>query len=198
VQLTINETPAVPLSALDKRESTLGKAKAEIVGVVLSADEATARAMRRVGFAHACAVAFIWLLAFGGWAMATPEECAFFQYFAPGAAAVTLAVFFVLYRVRRKRWLKTLPERVLASPPPGSPIRLDETGLTLGDRFTCWDEIGVDRVDISSIGEIYGSSQYSVDRVLVHGPDFTFCLDRVMLLNGQEIVNDIYRRKRQS
>jgi hypothetical protein len=152
--------------------------------------------MRRVGFAHACAVAFIWLLAFGGWALATPEECAFFRYFAPGAGAVTLLVFFALYRIRRKRWLKALPERVLASPPPGTLIRLDETGLTIGDCFARWGEIDVDRVDISSIGQIYGSSHYSLDRVLVRGPAFAFCLDRDLLLNGEKIVNDIYRRKR--
>jgi hypothetical protein len=110
--------------------------------------------------------------------------------------ALALPVLFVVaYRVRRGRLYDSLPPRAARSLPPGTRIRVDASGLTIGDRFAAWNDVSVDRVDFEVIRGRYGARTYFVHQVDVRTSDFACTLDGLLLEQGQAIVAETYRAK---
>lgn len=140
-----------------------------------------------------CGAGFIWLLLLGAGSLVPSGDRAFFGVFGLCLGAVFPLVMFWVYRLKQERWRAQAPQRLAASPPPGTQIRLDSVGLAIGDSFVAWRDLTVDRVDLASIPGRYGAA-FFLRRVLVRGPGLAFALDIGLIRNGQPIVDEVYRR----
>jgi hypothetical protein len=195
MQVTIKGRPATDLPANWDKDILLGSERSEVSGAVLDTDAAAAKFLFRYRIVCTCGVGFVWLVLYVMAAMATPGDRAFFVPFGWVMAMLMPLVFMAIYFVRRNRLYDSLPARAQASPPPGTRVRVDAAGLTIGDRFAAWNDVTVDRVDFDVIKGRYGSRTYLVHQVAVRAKDFSCVLDGLLMDQGHAIVAETYRHK---
>ena len=189
-----------PVDALEPdAESALavGGEQAEVEGRVRSAEEATARLSRNLLIVAACATGFVWLVLLAPWIVMTPMQsrslAPFFLGFIGLAIIFPLAMIW-MYKNKRARWLAREPERIAAAPAPGTRIRADRRGLTVGDAFAPWGDLTAYAVEMTSMRGRYGRASYFLRRVLVRGPDIDCAIDTSLIENGPALINEVYRR----
>ena len=156
---------------------------------------AAAKFLFRYRIVCLCFVIFVWLVLYAITAMAQPGDRAFLVPFGLVLAVLTPVMFMVIYLVRRSRLYDSLPERAQAAPPPGTMIRVDASGLTIGSRFAAWNDVSLDRADFELIKGRYGSRTYLVHQVAVRAKDFSYVLDGLLIEQGHAIVAETYRHK---
>jgi len=181
MQVTIKGRPATNLPANWDDDIRLGSERSEVLGEVLDADAAAAKFLFRYRIVCTCAVVVIWLVLYAMAAMATPGERAFLVPFGWAVAALMPLVFVAIYLVRRNRLYDSLPERAHAAPPPGTKIRVDTSGLTVGGRFAAWNDLTLDRVDFELIKSRYGSRTNLVHQIAVRTKDLSYTLDGLLM-----------------
>ena len=126
-----------------------------------------------------------------------PSERATLTTVALIIAVVAPALMVLAYYARRKGFYESLPERTRRSPPTGTQVRVDTSGLTIGERFTAWRDITVDRVDFEYVSGRGGrrSRTYFVRQIDLRAKDFAGTIDGTLIDEGAAIVAEIYRRK---
>jgi len=195
MQVTIKGRPATNLPADWDDDIRLGSERPEVSGAVLDGDAAAAKFLLRYRIVCTCAVVLIWLVLYAMAAMATPGDRAFLVPFGWVMAVLMPLVFLAIYLVRRSRLYDSLPARAQAAPPPGTKIRVDAAGLTIGGRLAAWNDLTLDRVDFELIKSRYGSRTYLVHQVAVRTKDLSYTLDGLLLEQGHAIVAEIWRHK---
>jgi hypothetical protein len=196
MQVTINGRPATDLPADWEKDIELGGERPEVSGVVLDLDAAAARFLFRFRIVCLVFVVLVWLGLYCMAALAQPGNQAFLATFAWIMAVATPLAFVGIYVLRRNRLYNSLPARVQESPPPGTKIRVDRSGLAIGDRFAAWDDVALDRVNFELIREgRSGRRTYLVHQLAVRTKEFACVLDGLLMQHGAAIVIEIYRRK---
>ena len=193
MQVTINGEPPADLPENWQKDIVLGWERPEISSSVIDTDAAMDKFLVRYRIICAGFVIFTWLVCYGLVAAAQRGE-PFLRTFGIILAVVMPFVFMGAYFLRKKGLLQSLPERARASPPPGTAIRVDPSGLTVGDHFAAWNDVIVDKVDFEVMSRRYGRD-YLVHQVSVRTKDFSCVLDGLLIDEGAAILNEIYRNK---
>jgi hypothetical protein len=111
-----------------------------------------------------------------------------------GLAIIFPLVMIWVYKNKQARWLAREPERIAAAPAPGTRIRADRRGLTVGDAFAAWSDLRAYAVEMTSMRDDYGRASYFLRRVLVRGPDIDCAIDVSLIGNGPALISEVYRR----
>jgi hypothetical protein len=193
MKVLVNGRETLPLAAKRERTISLGAKPAEVAGEVISQAQASAAITRASRFFFYFMSGFCILLIVGVAVMADPPDR---LYIFPFALAVLVFVLWLLrwsYRRTQRRWLAQAPARAADLPPPGTAVRLDAAGLTMGDRAIAWPSLSVARLELL---EVSGGDDTTVlvDRLLLDTPDAPVALDRTLMKNGAAIVAYAYRR----
>jgi hypothetical protein len=195
MQVTIGGMAATDLPANWEKDVVLGRERPEISGSVIDTDAAADKFLVHYRIVCLCFVAFVWLVLYALAASAPSGDRQFIGRFALVMAVVMPIVFVMIYFIRRKRLYDSLPERARASPPPGTVVRVDPSGLSVGDRVAAWNDVDVDNIDFELLQGRYGSRTYLVHQVAVRTRDFSCVLDGLLIDQGPAILNEIYRHK---
>jgi hypothetical protein len=193
--VTINGAPATDLPADWEKDIWLEADRRAVTGSAIDPSAGAERFLSRYRIVGLCFVGFIWLVLL---AMVTFARSIDREVLVPVGAVVAVAIpaaFVIAYRVRRGRLYDSLRPRAERSPPPGTQIRVDASGLTIGDCFAAWSDVALDRVDFEMIKGRYGSRTYFVHQVDVRATDFAYTLDGLLLEEGQAIVAETFRHK---
>ncbi len=197
MKVLINGTEKEKLSAWQERLVAVGRKQEDIIGSVITAEEATAALMRWTRVFLTCVVVLAGILFVGIMVVAMyglqPSERVPTILFALVMMGVNAGLIRWGYHRTERRWHARLPERVAGLPPPGTPVRLDAAGLVIGDRSVAWSELGVGRVELQALSSPDGTT-YLVERLVLRSPGSDIALDRNLMQNGALIVENAYRR----
>jgi hypothetical protein len=195
MRVTINSRPASGLSEDQEKDVRLAPGWAVVQGAVLDSAAAASKVFFRLRIICICFVVLVWLVLFAMVAVPPSGDRDFLRKFALPMAVLTPLLLWLVYFMKRERLYASLPERSRASPPTGTAIRIDGTGLAIGDCSAAWKDVAVDGVDYSRVTGRYGSRAYFVGRLHVRLNDIPFVLDKTLLDEGVAIVDGIYRHK---
>ena len=192
--ITVDDKPVDALEPDDESALALARQQAEVVGQVLSAEEATARLLRNLHIVAVCATTIVWLVLLVLWIAMTPRQSrSLGPFFLVMAVAFPYAMLWV-YKNKQARWLAREPKRIAALPAPGTRIRADRRGLTVGDAFAPWGDLTAYAVEMTSMRGRYGRASYFLRRVLVRGPHIDCAIDISLIGNGPALISEVYRR----
>jgi hypothetical protein len=193
--VTINGAPATDLPADWEKDIHLPADARAVTGVVLDPAAGAERFLARYRIIGACFVGLVWLVLLVLASFAKPIDR---EVVLPVSVVIAVAMpvlIAVAYVVRLGRLYDSLPSRAERSPPPGAKIKVDDTGLAIGDRFAAWSDLSLDRVDFEVITGRHGDRTYFVHQVDVRSKDLTYTLDGLLLEEGQAIVAETFRHK---
>jgi hypothetical protein len=197
MKVLVNGKETDGLSARQERQVSVGKALEDIAGSVVTAEEATETVMRWTRILFTFLAVFAGLLMIGMMAAAfyglTPSERGPTLAF---AAVILVAMAGLIrwgYRRTERRWLARLPERVAALPAPGTAVRLDVAGVTIGHHSFAWPQLSVSQIEFVMLSGADDTS-YVVERLMLRGGGRDVTLDRNLMQNGPLIVENAYRR----
>jgi hypothetical protein len=192
MKVLINGTAVEGLTARQERSVSVGKARADVAGTVVSAEAATAALMRWARILFTCVGAFAGILIIGIVALADAQDRWLIYPFAVVMLIVVLGIIRWGYRRTERRWQSKLPARTAALPPPGTVVRLNATGLTIGDRSVAWSDLRVSELELLLISGA-DDSALIVDRMLLATAGADITLDRNLMQNGAAILDNVYR-----
>jgi hypothetical protein len=192
--ITVDDRPVDRLEPDAESTLSLEREQAEIEGRALSAEEARARLSCNLLVVVGCATGIVWLVLLVLWIAMTPGQSRSLGPFFLGLAIVFSLAMIWVYKIKRARWLAREPERIDALPAPGTRIRADPRGLTVGDTFAPWGDLQAYTVEMSSMRGRYGRASYFLRRVLVRGPDIDCAIDISLIGNGPALISEVYRR----
>jgi hypothetical protein len=192
--ITVDDRPVDALEPDDESALELEREQTEVEGRVCSAEEATARLSRNLLIVAACATGIVWLILLVLWVAMTPMQSRSLAPFFLGLAIVFPLAMIWVYRNKRARWLAHEPERIASLPAPGTRIRVDQRGLTVGDTFAPWADLTAYAVEMTSMRGRYGRAAYFLRRVLVRGSDIDCAIDISLIGNGPALISEVYRR----
>ena len=192
--ITVDDSPVDALDPDDESALALERERAEVEGRVLGGEEATARLSRNLLVVAAAATAIVWLLLLVLWIAMTRVQSQSLRPFLLAMAAVFPIGMSWFYQNKRARWLAREPNRIAALPAPGTRIRADRSGMTVGDAFAAWSDLRAYAVEMTSIRGRYGRASYFLRRVLVSGPDIDCAIDVGLIENGPALISEVYRR----
>ena len=192
--ITVDDRPVDALEPDAESALALEREQAEVEGRVLSAEEATARLSRNLLIVAACVTGIVWLVLLILWIAMTPAPSQSLGPFFLGLAIIFPLVMIWVYKNKQARWLAREPDRIAALPAPGTRIRTDRRGLTVGDAFAAWSDLRAYAVEMTSMRGRYGRATYFLRRVLVRGPDIDCAIDISLIGNGAALISEVYRR----
>jgi hypothetical protein len=195
MRVTINNRPAAGLSDDQEKDVRLAPVWAVVQGSILDSAAAASRVLFRWRAICICFVVLVWLVLVALAILPQSGDRDVLREFALVMAGLTPLGLWLVYFVKRGRLYASLPERSRASPPTGTPIRIDGAGLTIGNRSAAWNEVVVDRVDYSLVTGRHAYRAYYVSRLHLRLNDVPFVLDKSLLDEGVAIVDGIYRHK---
>jgi hypothetical protein len=195
MRITINGRTADGLSDAQERDVRLASAWAAVQGSVLDSGAAAAKVL--TGWRNLCIgfVVVVWLVLYAMVATATPGDRVALGNFGLVLAVLTPLAMGVVYYIKRERLYASLPARSHASPPTGTTIGIDGSGVTIGSRSAVWKDVAVDGVDFDLVSAPRGYRVYFIKRLHLRLGDVPFVLDRSLLADGAALVDGIYRRK---
>ena len=126
-----------------------------------------------------------------------PREGVFIALGALIAGGALLLFMVLLLRHRVRNWNRKLARRVDGLAPPGTTIRLDASGLSIGAEVFAWPSLAIEAVEFTS-GSL-PSGDTSTDIMLIERLSLTagpkaIALDRAMMQNGILLVDNCWRR----
>jgi hypothetical protein len=192
--ITVDDKPVGALEADAESALALEREQSEVEGRVRSAEEAAARLSRNLLVVAACATGIVWLVLLVLWIAMTPMQSQSLAPFFLGLAIVVPLVMIWVHKNKRARWLAQEPERIAGLPAPGTRIRADRRGLTVGDAFAAWSDLRAYSVEMTSMRGRYGRASYFLRRVLVRGLDIDCAIDISLIENGSALIDEVYRR----
>ena len=93
------------------------------------------------------------------------------------------------------RWRKHAETVVGDMPPPGTPVRIDDSGLTVGSTTTPWPALKLMRVNLRRVLRTYASfRRYYVEQLLLDVAGKRVVLDAAAITHGEEIADTIFNR----
>jgi hypothetical protein len=195
MRITINDRPTDALSDEQEKDVRLSREWAAVEGSVRDSEAAASRILARWRVVCIVFLVLVWLVLYAVAATARPGDRAFLGTFSLAMAVAMPLVMGLVYYVKRERLYASLPERSRASPPPGTAIRVDGSGVAIGSRSAAWKDVAVDGVDFSLVTAPRGYRVYFIRRLHLRLDDVAFVLDRSLLSEGEAIVDAIYRHK---
>ncbi|MBV8189487.1 MAG: hypothetical protein JO339_19760 [Alphaproteobacteria bacterium] len=167
-----------------------------VEGSILSADQIVADAARRARFGFGVVGAVVGVILLVA-ALATLEyEPADIVVIGPLYAVILAAIGLAgpaLYR-RSLVLIRDKTERRLARlAPTGTAVRLDASGLTVGECLTPWSDITIEAVEIATEFHPDGDDDYHAEAVVLDVRGQPVVLDRVAIANGPMIVDKALR-----
>jgi hypothetical protein len=194
MRITVDDKPVDALESDAESALSLQREQAEVEGRVLGAEEAAARLSRNLVIVAACATGIVWLVLLVLSTTMTPIESQSLGPVFVGLAIIFPLVMIWVYKIKHARWLAREPERIAALPAPGTKIRADRRGLTVGDAFAPWGDLTAYAVEMTSMRGRYGRADYFLRRVLVRGPNMDCAIDISLIGNGPALISEVYRR----
>ena len=193
--VTINGAPATNLPVNWEKDIWLKGDGRAVTGSVIDPAVGAGRFLFRYRIVGACIVGLVWLALLLMVSFARPIDREVLLPLGLVAAVATPVLVVIAYRVRRGKLYDSLPARARRAPPPGTKIRVDDSGLTIGDRFAAWSDVSLDRVDFEVTKGRSGGRTYFVHQLDVRANDFACTLDGLLLDEGQAIVAETFRHK---
>jgi hypothetical protein len=191
MKILLNHNPIERLSQRDLKLLTEGAPIDEIIGSVLSGEAATAKVLlfARIFFVSIGVFAGgleIWVL-FNIARDASPMERQLIMLAAITVFAVIGALFRFAYQRTASRWMERLPDRVAAMPAPGTEVRLDANGVSIGTRTGAWSKLRIDQLELVRTG--FGEDvSMLIERVMLAGVGELMTLDCNLIENGKQMV----------
>jgi hypothetical protein len=195
MRITINDRPASCLSDDQEEDVRLSREWSAVDGSVLDSGAAASRILFRWRIVCIAFQVLVWLVLYVVVSGARSGDRAFLGTFGLAMAVLMPFVLGLVYYVKRERLYASLPERARASPPTGTAIRVDCSGIAIGSRTAAWKDVAVDGVDFSVVTGTRGYRAYYIRRLHLRLNDVPFVLDRSLLNEGEAIVDGIYRHK---
>ena len=197
MKITVNNKPREHLSAGNVRVVQLKSAAAEAEGAVLPANEAsrsyragTARAFTIMGgFGIALGLAILG----GGLWVAQPADRIMVILTGTASAAVVVAGARWRYTRALATWDRRLAERVAALPAAGTPVRVDDKGVTLGVHRAEWPALAISEIELTEQSS-ENDSTITVDRLVLNSAAGPIVLDRHLMQNGGALVETAYKK----
>jgi len=193
MQVTMDGEPVADLPVDWERFLLLSPKRAEVTGFVLDAEAAGERSLAQLRVVCACGMGLIWLVTFG--LAHVPGEGPGLVITAWVLAGLGSGLMVLAYYARRKALNESLPERTRKLPPPGTKIRVDPIGLTIGERSAAWRDVAVDGLDYERLSGRYGTVGYFIKKIDVRTKDLACTLDVLLLQEGAAILAETYRQK---
>lgn len=107
----------------------------------------------------------------------------------------TLGTLVVMAWFFSVRWRKHAETVVGDMPPPGTPVRIDDSGLTVGSTTTPWPALKLMRVNLRRVLRTYASfRRYNVEQLLLDVAGKRVVLDAAAITHGEEIADTIFNR----
>jgi hypothetical protein len=184
-----------PLSPAQEKDVRQFGAEESVQGVVLPADEAT-KAL--VGKIKLVLMIFWGIIAIIAAIIASMAEPADLPVVFTGAVLSVggLGLFFAFMVWRRTRsWQRDLPRRLTGMAPAGTAIGVDAAGVAVGGQIFAWPTLSIEQVEMLKLGAKY-RTLFTLERLVLAGPDGTIVLDPVLMRNGHRIVGNAWRRMR--
>jgi len=200
MRILIDGKPVDGLTAKRERSLMLGKVQDGVEGTVLTPAEATETYIRqtRRWFKILGGIAFVLMAAIAIAGISSdPREGVFIALGALIAGGALLLFMVLLLRHRVRNWNRKLAHRVDGLAPPGTAIRLDPSGLSIGVEVFAWPSLAIEAVEFTS-GSL-PSGDTSTDIMLIERLSLTagpkaIALDRAMMQNGILLVDNCWRR----
>jgi hypothetical protein len=196
MRVLIDGKPVDGLTAKQERDLVLSRQEEAVQGSVLAADEATAAYARQTKrlFVILGSIAIVLML---GMSLVADEDDRWVIVPAAVGIAGLLATFvLLLLRHRIRVWNRALDRRLAGLAPAGTAIGIDAKGLSLaGETFT-WPSLAIEQVEIThfSSGPDQADPIYVIDRLSLVASTRVIVLDKPMMRNGPQIVDNIWRR----
>jgi hypothetical protein len=108
----------------------------------------------------------------------------------------TLGVLLLIAAGLSERWRKDAEMFAADMPAAGTPVRIDDTGLTIGPVTTRWESLKLASVSLRKVRSVNGQMfrRYFVDQVLLDTDGGRVALDGAAITQGQRIVDTIFTR----
>jgi hypothetical protein len=199
MRVVVDGRAKLPWGAAEERKITLARDCDAAEGAILAADEALAAVERRLKTLYVVLAIVVAVVFVGAGFVADASDLWFIL---PATAVLTLllAAFmvFTFRRQSRKARADSDEYRLGYAPPPGSAVRADAHGLTIGGRMIPWTKLSIAEVDIvtHSIGE--DSNEKLIARLSLTGPAGAITLFAGGMKNGRAIVDKAWRELRKS
>ncbi len=198
MKILVNGKPVERLGKRDLKSLARGKPDDEIVGAVLSGATATAK----VRLASKFLFVFLAVLVGGLEAFvlfnlageASPTEFQLIVIFAIALFIGLPALFYFAHRRVVERWMKRLPERSAALPPPGAEVRVDGDGVAIGSRVAEWSQLRIEQLELVRTGGGDAGDSLIPERIVLTGAGEPMTLDSNLIGNGKKMVETACRR----
>ena len=93
------------------------------------------------------------------------------------------------------RWREHAETVVGDMPAPGTPVRIDDNGLTIGSATTPWSALKLTRVNLRKVRRTYASFRNDyVEQLLLDIAGRPVALDAAAITHGQQIADTIFNR----
>ncbi|TMJ30181.1 MAG: hypothetical protein E6G95_05590 [Alphaproteobacteria bacterium] len=200
MRILIDDKPVDGLTAKRERSLMLGKVQDSVKGTVLTPAEATETYIRqtRRWFKILGGIAFVLMAAIAIAGISSdPREGAFIAVGALVVGGALLLFMVLLLRHRVRNWNRKIAHRVDGLAPPGTAIRLDASGLSIGVEVFAWPSLAIESVEFTSGSLPSGDTSTNIMLIerlsLTAGPK-AIALDRAMMQNGILLVDNCWRR----
>lgn len=198
MKILVNGKPVERLGKRDLKSLIRGKPADEIVGAVLSGEAATAK----VRLASKLLFIFLAVLVGGleAWVLfnlAGEASLAEFQLIVLFAIALFIGLPILFYFANQRvveRWMKRLPERTAALPPPGAEVRVDGDGVAIGSRVAEWSQLRIEQLELVRTGGGEAGDSLIPERIVLTGAGEPMTLDSNLIGNGKRMVETACRR----
>jgi hypothetical protein len=184
-----------PLSPAQEQDVRQFGAEESVQGVVLPADEATKALVGKIKLVLMIFWGIIAIIAAIITSMAEPADLP--VVFTGAVVSVGgLGLFFAFMVWRRTRsWQRDLPRRLAGMAPAGTAIGVDAAGVAVGGQIFSWPTLSIEQVEMLNLAARY-RTLFTLERLVLAGPDGTIVLDPVLMRNGHRIVGNAWRRMR--
>jgi 4-amino-4-deoxy-L-arabinose transferase-like glycosyltransferase len=195
MRVLIAGTPHDPLSPAEEKDVRQFGAEESVQGVVLPADEASKAQASKIKLVLMIFWGIIAIIAAIIASMATPADLpAVFTAAVIAVAALGLFFAFMVWR-RTRSWQRDLPRRLTGMAPAGTAIGVDAAGVAVGGQIFPWPTLSIEQVEMLKLGAKY-RTLFTLERLVLVGPDGTIVLDPVLMRNGHRIIGNAWRRMR--
>lgn len=108
----------------------------------------------------------------------------------------TLGVAFLIALRQSEKWREEARMSAADMPAPGTPVRIDDTGLTIGSVTTPWQSLKLASVSLRKVRSPNGQlfRRYYVDQLLLDTEAGRVALDGAAITHGQHIVDAIFNK----
>jgi hypothetical protein len=195
MRVLIDGKPVDGLTAKQERDLVLSRQEEAVQGSVLAADEATAAYARQTKRLFVILGSIAIVLMLGMSLVADEDDRWVIVPVAIGIAGLLATFILLLFRHRIRVWNRALDRR-LAGLAPGTAIGIDAMGLSLvGETFT-WPSLAIEQVEITHFSSSPDQADpiYVIDRLSLVASTRVIVLDKPMMRNGPQIVDNIWRR----